>query len=97
MAYEMKDMTGSLFRNEKATSDNHPTHTGKVMIDGVQYYQSAWVKETNDGRKFFSQAFRRVEQDTPKAAPKKQAAMMGDDLSDVPFADPYKGRKAYAI
>lgn len=83
MAYEMKDMTGSLWKNDKATADNHPTHTGRVMIDGVMYWQSAWVKDSNDGRRYFSQAFRRIEQEAPQKPQPKKAADIPHD--DIPF------------
>jgi len=44
---------GALFRNDRATSDKHPTHTGKLNVDGRDYYINAWVKEGKKG-KFFS-------------------------------------------
>lgn len=55
MAYEQKDMTGVLFRNDKKTSDKQPSHRGSVTIGGVEYLLSAWVKEGKKG-KFFSLA-----------------------------------------
>jgi uncharacterized protein (DUF736 family) len=81
MAYEMKDNSGSLFKNDKATSENSPSHTGTVLIGGVKYYQSAWVKETKDGRKYFSQSFKPVDDTSyAKREPTSQAI---DD--EVPF------------
>lgn len=56
MAFEQRDNTGSLFRNDRASSDRHPSHKGTVMVDGVEYWISAWVKEGKKGR-FFSLAF----------------------------------------
>ena len=44
---------GALFRNDKAQSDKHPTHTGKINVDGRDYYLNAWVKDGKKG-KFFS-------------------------------------------
>lgn len=55
MAFELRDGQGSLFRNERATTDRHPTHTGSCMIGGVEYRISAWTKEGKKGR-FFSLA-----------------------------------------
>ena len=62
MAYEERDNSGSLFRNDRATTDKHPTHKGKARIGGVDYWVSGWVKEAgpnakNPGQKFFSLAF----------------------------------------
>jgi len=67
MAYEPRDNSGSLFRNDRATSDRHPTHKGKATIGGVDYWVSAWVKEAgqnskNPGARFFSLAFEPKEQ-----------------------------------
>ena len=44
---------GALFRNDKAQSDRHPTHTGKINVEGRDYYLNAWIKEGKKG-KFFS-------------------------------------------
>lgn len=58
MAYERKNNTGSLFKNDKMTKETSPPYKGTVLIDGVEYWQSAWVKEAN-GKRFFSQSFTR--------------------------------------
>lgn len=60
MAYELRDNSGSLFKNEKREKDTHPHATGTAMIDGVEYYVSAWTKEGKNGR-FQSLAFKRKE------------------------------------
>ena len=60
MAYELKDNSGSLFRNEKKETDKHPNATGTVMVDGVEYWISAWTKEGAKG-KFQSLSFKRKE------------------------------------
>jgi hypothetical protein len=57
MAYELKDGQGSLFKNEKRTTDNHPHATGSALIGGVEYWVSAWTKEGKNG-KFQSLAFK---------------------------------------
>lgn len=59
MAYEIKENSGTLFRNEKKEKDTHPNMTGKAMIGGILYYVSAWTKEGSKG-KFQSLAFKPV-------------------------------------
>lgn len=58
MAYEARDNTGTLFRNDRKEKDTHPNATGTAMIDGVEYYVSAWTKEGQKG-KFQSLSFKR--------------------------------------
>lgn len=83
MAYEKRDLTGTLFKNDKMMNEKSPQYTGSVTIDGVDYWQSAWVKEGKSGVKFFSQSFKR--KDAPaqsySEAPKKAFV----DDSEIPF------------
>ena len=61
MAYEQRDNSGTLFKNErKAEGDNKPHMTGKAMIDGVMYFFDAWTKEGAKGR-FQSVSFKRMD------------------------------------
>lgn len=59
MAYETKDNTGSLFRNSRKESERHPDYNGSVRIDGHDYWISGWLRDTKDGQKYFSLAFKR--------------------------------------
>ena len=63
MAYELRDNSGSLFKNDRKESDTHADYNGTVMIDGTTYWINAWVKDGGKG-KFFSLSFK----------PKQQAA-----------------------
>jgi hypothetical protein len=60
MAYEKKDMEGVLFKNTDRKTDKHPNAQGTALIDGVEYWVSAWTKEGSKG-KFQSLAFKRKE------------------------------------
>lgn len=55
MAYEKKDMSGSLFRNERKETDNHPDWAGYIIIGGVEYWLNGWEKSGAKGL-FFSLA-----------------------------------------
>lgn len=57
MAYEQKDNSGTLFKNDKREKDTHPHATGTALIDGVEYWVSAWTKDGAKG-KFQSLAFK---------------------------------------
>ena len=58
MAYEQRDLSGSLFRNDKREKDTHPNLTGTVMIGGVEYWASGWTKERSNGEKWISLSFK---------------------------------------
>jgi len=80
MAYIPKEGSGSLFRNERKNSENHPDYTGSIMVNNREHYLSAWVKEGTKG-KFFSVSIGKEKEAkgfTPKGA---------DELvdSDLPF------------
>lgn len=65
MSYQQKDNSGSLFKNDRKTEDKHPSYKGSCLINGEEYWISAWVKEKEkDGvkSKHFSLSF------TPKEA-----------------------------
>ena len=86
MAYELKDNSGSLFKNDKREKDTHPHAKGTVMVGGVEYWVSAWTKDGRDG-KFQSLAFTPKEPraEAPKPAPKQQTTSFDEDLDDLPF------------
>lgn len=77
MAYEIRELSGSLFKNEKKTEEKHPQMQGSCLIDGVEYFISAWTKDGAKGR-WQSLAFKRKD---AKPAPASIEQM--DD--DIPF------------
>ncbi|KAF1019665.1 MAG: hypothetical protein GAK30_02981 [Paracidovorax wautersii] len=79
---------GILSRNERKTSDKHPTHTGTINIEVVEYFIDAWTKERRDGSgKFFSLSVKRKDKQGSKPAqsrpPQQRPAPDQDD--SVPF------------
>jgi hypothetical protein len=84
MGYEMKDNSGSLFKNDKREKDTHAHARGSALIDGVDYFVDAWTNTDKNGNKYQSLKFKRKD---------KQPAQSGggwdapaDDLDDqVPF------------
>ena len=76
----MKEGSGSLFKNNKKTTDNHPDFTGSIMLDGKEHWFSAWVKESPKAGKFFSVSVGKVKE--PMGfKPKGQDEI----LDDTPF------------
>lgn len=65
MAYEQRDNTGTLFRNEEKDPEVNPNHAdykGDGLVNGKKVWINAWVKEVkegkNAGKKFFSISFK---------------------------------------
>ena len=50
MAYEQKDNSGSLFKNDKKETDNHPDYTGSALVGGQEVWMSAWLKTASNGK-----------------------------------------------
>jgi uncharacterized protein (DUF736 family) len=91
MAYEQRDLSGSLFKNDKREKDSHPNLTGTVMIGGVEYWASGWTKERQNGEKWISLSFKPKEARTGYSGsyngdPRtNSSASASFDDSDVPF------------
>jgi hypothetical protein len=59
MAFEPKNDSGSLFRNDRRESDSHPEYRGDGIVNGEAVWINAWVKESKKtGKKFFSLSFK---------------------------------------
>ena len=94
MAYETKDLTGSLFVNSKKEGERHPDWTGTCRIEGKDYWVSMWQ---SDGRnaKTHSLAFK-AKDGTPRPASTEQefkqevAKHFVLDGDDVPFAPEFR-------
>jgi hypothetical protein len=86
MAFEQREMSGSLFKNDKRTEENGQPHAqGKALIGGVLYYVSAWTKRDKNDQPWQSLSFKPVAA-TAKPAAKANAAIADMD-SDLPWKD----------
>lgn len=93
MAYEQKDNTGSLFKNERREKDTHPHARGSALIDGVWYWMDGWTNTDRNGNKYQSLKFKRKDAQQPaqgSARGQPYAAAKGNapapDLDDeIPF------------
>jgi hypothetical protein len=81
MAYEAKNDSGSLFRNERRESDSHPEYRGDGIVNGEAVWINAWVKESKKtGKKFFSLSFKPKQERIDRSRP------LAEDLDDsIPF------------
>lgn len=53
-----KDNTGALFVNVNRKNDNHPNWSGSALINGQNFWISAWDKNSKDGDPYYSLSFR---------------------------------------
>ena len=84
MAFEHKEMGGSIFRNDRRTKDTQPTHRGDCKILGIDYWISAWTNETKDGGKYFGLKFEKKE-DKDQSGAASTPVPSGDLDDDIPF------------
>ena len=95
MAYEIRDMSGSAFINDKKTGDSSPDFRGAVMIGGIEYWHSIWKKKTKTGQTWLSSSLQVKEPkrasepvwggDLPRATSTPSGEADFDDDLDVPF------------
>ena len=58
MAYEQKNDTGSLFKNDKrGENDKAPLYKGKCVVDGVEKEMAAWMQTSKSGVTYMSLKF----------------------------------------
>lgn len=74
---------GALFSNkENKTAENHPDYKGSINVNGTDFWLSAWLKTSKEGKKFMSLSVMPKES---KPAAKPKQAYHGDDDGDIPF------------
>lgn len=80
MAYEQRELSGSVFVNDDKQKETHPDFKGSALIDGKAYWVSGWKKKTGAGKTWLSLSFKAKD-----AAPKAQEP---DEFGDTPKPPP---------
>jgi hypothetical protein len=77
---EKRDNSGVLFKNENKDNEKKPDYKGSIMVEGNEYWLSAWIKEGKSG-KFMGLAL------SPKDGQPPASKPLPKDLedSDIPF------------
>lgn len=77
---------GTLGKNKSPKDDKSPEYTGKLNVEGKEYWVNAWVNTNKqDGSKFFSLSVKPKEEQSQTVAPKQQAPGFNDLEDDLPF------------
>lgn len=82
MAFEQRENSGALFKNDKGDNPARPDYRGEALIDGVSYEMSAWIKNGKKG-KFMSVSFKVKDGETTKTKTPPSGAV--DFEQDIPF------------
>ena len=46
----VRDNSGVLFKNDKKDNERAPEYKGNIMVNGNEYWISAWIKEGKSGK-----------------------------------------------
>ena len=68
--------SGTFFINDRKEKENHPDYTGKINVEGKEYYLKGWKKVAKSGVNFLSLAVNPV--DGTGSAPKQATAAVND-------------------
>jgi uncharacterized protein (DUF736 family) len=79
MSYQPKEGSGTLFKNDRKTTENHPDFTGSIMINGKEHWFSAWTKEGKKG-KFLSVSVGKEKEES-------KPAKLYESVKSDPFID----------
>jgi len=91
MAFVQREMSGSLFPNDRKTADNQPDFKGECLIDGVTYEIGGWSKTAKNGtgREFTSLSFKvksaTYRTEPPAERPLDRRAPPPQAEDDLPF------------
>jgi hypothetical protein len=85
MSYEPKEGSGALFKNDKGTNPARPDYRGDIMLGGVLYEVSGWIKPlpSDASKRFMSLSGKPKQAQAAKSA--APARRPRDDDMDPPF------------
>ena len=85
MAYEPKEGSGALFKSDKGDNPQRPDYRGDIMLDGVMYEISGWIKPkpSNPAEKFMSLSGKPKQARQQAPAPRQAARPVAQPVSDA--------------
>ena len=87
---------GALFKNDDKQQENHPDYKGSINVAEDDYWISAWLKTSKEGRKYMSLSVTPKQQQRQKPVVKSQP--VEEDFGDnIPFAFAFLSPAALAF
>ena len=84
MAYEPRPNSGTIFKNDEKKKDTDPNARGSALIDGVEYWVSAWTNISKQtGEPYQSLKFNKKDDNrapNPGIAPSTDPDPFDDDI-----------------
>jgi hypothetical protein len=77
---------GVLFKNNDKTEETHPDYRGRLNVDGVDHWLSAWLKTSKNGMKYMSLSVKPQNADTAQSKKPAGGGAHPQDFNDsIPF------------
>ena len=70
--------SGTFFVNDRKAKETHPDYSGKINVEGKEYYLKGWKKTAKSGVNFLSLAVNPVD-GAKSSAPKAASAPVNDE------------------
>jgi hypothetical protein len=93
MAFEHKDYSGAIFKNDRKEKDSDADYRGDGVIDGVSMWINAWINDKKGGGKYMKLTFRPknppLEKSAPTTALTERRGSMKDQIIDLDDSVPF--------
>ncbi len=73
MAYTPKDMTASLFKNERKRDENDADYQGSGMLNGVECWVNGYAKKSASGKAYIYMTFKPKQGQAPRPSYDKKS------------------------
>jgi len=76
--------SGTFFVNDRKEKPNHPDYSGKINVEGKEYYLKGWKKTAKSGTNFLSLALNPVDA-APSGSSSEPKAASAPTNDNTPF------------